>query len=135
MKDAKYAIVMASWLYHIVILILTIHNTLIGIDYIVIGILTCWQYYTNWKIVPLAKVKLPFQCNICHNKHHILYIVMDKTTKFTSHMCHEFQVCLFVCFFFFFVFVRLEKLCSFVELSYLITLFFKGHQSSPISLF
>jgi hypothetical protein len=60
MKDAKYAIVMPSSLYHIVILILPIYNTLIGMDYIVIGILTCLQYYTNWKIVPLANVKLPF---------------------------------------------------------------------------
>jgi hypothetical protein len=32
---------------------------------------------------------LTFECNIYHNKHHILCIVMDKTTKFTSHMCHE----------------------------------------------
>jgi hypothetical protein len=26
---------------------------------------------------------------IYHNKYHILYIVMDETTKFTSHMCSE----------------------------------------------
>jgi hypothetical protein len=26
---------------------------------------------------------------MCYNKHHILYIVMHETTKFTSHMCHE----------------------------------------------
>ncbi len=60
MKDAKYAIVMPSSLYHIVILILSIYNTLIGMDYIVIGILTFWQYYTNSNIAPLANVKLPF---------------------------------------------------------------------------
>jgi len=23
------------------------------------------------------------------NEHHVLYIVMDETTKFTWHMCHE----------------------------------------------
>jgi hypothetical protein len=25
----------------------------------------------------------------CYNKHHILYIVMVQTTKFTAPMCHE----------------------------------------------
>ncbi len=37
---------------------------------------------------------LSFYCNIWHNKHHILYIAMDETTKFTSFTrCHhELQV-------------------------------------------
>jgi hypothetical protein len=39
--------------------------------------------------VPLTNVKFPFLCNICHNKYHLLYIIMDGTTKFTSQMCHE----------------------------------------------
>ncbi len=40
--------------------------------------------------VPIPNVKLSFQCNICDNKHHIiLYIIMDGTTKFMSHICHK----------------------------------------------
>jgi hypothetical protein len=34
-------------------------------------------------------VKSKVQYNICHNKHHISYIVMDENTKFISHMCHD----------------------------------------------
>jgi hypothetical protein len=33
--------------------------------------------------------KLQILCTICHNKHHILYIVIDETTQFTSPMCRE----------------------------------------------
>jgi len=33
--------------------------------------------------------------NICHNKHHILWIIMDETIKFTSGICHEYRP--FVC--------------------------------------
>jgi hypothetical protein len=36
--------------------------------------------------VSLPNVKLQFLCTIYHNKHHILYIVMDEITQFISHM-------------------------------------------------
>jgi hypothetical protein len=45
---------------------------------------------TNVNVL-LPNIKLPFYCNACHNKHHILYTVMDETTKFIPHMCHELQ--------------------------------------------
>jgi hypothetical protein len=32
---------------------------------------------------------LQHECNMCHNKHHIFYIVMVETIKLTSHMGHE----------------------------------------------
>jgi hypothetical protein len=32
---------------------------------------------------------LQHKCNMCHNKHHIFYIVMVETIKLTSHMGHE----------------------------------------------
>jgi hypothetical protein len=53
---------------------------------------------SNIKVNPLNKMGL---CNMCcnpmsncnfsiihHNKHHILYIVMDETIKFIWYMCH-----------------------------------------------
>ncbi len=32
-------------------------------------------------------------CTICHNRHHILYIVMNETTKFISPMAHVTTFC------------------------------------------
>jgi hypothetical protein len=45
-------------------------------------------FYNDYIVqyVSLANVKLQFLCTICHNKHHILYIVTDEITQFISHM-------------------------------------------------
>jgi hypothetical protein len=36
-------------------------------------------------------MKLHIDIKLCYNKHLVLYIVLDETTKITSHMCHELQ--------------------------------------------
>ncbi len=38
------------------------------------------------QLVTLSNVKLSFKCNINHNKHCILYIVIGQTIRFTSHV-------------------------------------------------
>jgi len=43
--------------------------------------------------VSLPNIKLPFQCNICHNKQHKFYILMEATTKFTSHLSWAMAFC------------------------------------------
>jgi len=46
--------------------------------------LTQENLYYMWYILPNVKIVI-LECNISHNKHHILYIVMDdSTTKFIS---------------------------------------------------
>jgi hypothetical protein len=51
----------------------------------------CILMFFAWRII-----KLSFYHNIHHNKHHILYIViMDETTKFTSHV--SWAIAFFVC--------------------------------------
>jgi hypothetical protein len=46
-----------------------------------------WQTSYESSLVVQSTTEPKF--NIYHNKHHILHIVMDETTKFTSHMCHR----------------------------------------------
>ncbi len=41
-------------------------------------------------------IKLQIDIKLCHNKHLVLYILLDETTKITSHMCHELQPFIFL---------------------------------------
>jgi hypothetical protein len=43
--------------------------------------LSCDTYYIN------VKLMLNNNFNVCHNKYHMLYIVMDETIKCIFHLC------------------------------------------------
>ncbi len=43
--------------------------------------LSCDTYYINVKLMSNNNF------NVCHNKHHMLYIVMDETKKCICHLC------------------------------------------------
>jgi hypothetical protein len=51
-------------------------------------VVLCWVHLFVYIVLYM------FQTTMCHNKHHILYIVMDETTKFTSHVSWTMTYCL-----------------------------------------